>query len=66
MQLNIVSGVVSIFEQPKTSLILLLFCESTETSEQLLPDTVPQYIICHQMCILAACQISVIHNCHLN
>lgn len=57
MQLNTVSGFVSIFGQPKTSLILLLFCESTETSEQLLPDTVLQCIICHQMCISAACQI---------
>lgn len=66
MQLNIVSRFVSIFGQPKTSLILLLFCESTETSEQLLSDTLPQYIICHQMCISAACQISVICGCHLN
>lgn len=57
MQLNTVSGFVSIFGQPKTSLILLLFCESAETSEQLLPDTALQCIICHQMCISAACQI---------
>lgn len=35
-----VSKIVSIFGQPKNSLISLLFSESTETSEQLLPDTV--------------------------